>query len=104
MKQLLNPYEMALLNAAIEEENRTGACMHSWPKQEAAQLYELAQKGDEISLLALKDVLDWWSVYFSCGYEKAAELRDTITQELINSLKLLENIYEERRNATEVLS
>ena len=95
MKQLLNPYEMALLEAAIKEEETTGACMHSYPHHEAALLYKLAQEGDEISLSALKDVLNWWSVYFSCGYEKAAELKDTITQEIINSLKLLEKSYEE---------
>lgn len=104
MKQLLNPYEMALLEAAIKEEETTGISMHSYPHQEITLLYKGAQEGDKISLLALKDVLNWWSVYFSCGYKRAAELRDKITDALIESLKALEKSYEERGNDTAVLS
>lgn len=78
-----NDYQLTLLERAIEEEVTKDVRVHARMKQETAELYAWYDKypEDEIAYLALLDLLGWWGVYFSCGYETAKKIQEKIFNE-----------------------
>ena len=75
-----NDYQLTLLERAIEEEATKDIRMHDMMSRETAELYSWYNKypEDKIAFAALLTMLDWWGIYFSCGYEAAQEIHKKI--------------------------
>ena len=89
-----NDYQLTLLERAIEEEIAKDVRIHSGMQHETAELYAWYNKYPEnkIAFSALLTMLDWWGIYFSCGYEAAQEIHKKIDAKEFAAAKALFNL------------
>lgn len=91
-----NDYKLALLEQAIKEESDKDIRINAAMQYETADLYGWWKKHpeDTIAFEALLLLLDWWGIYFTCGYEAAQQIREKIYQKELAAARQHLNIVE----------